>query len=71
VVRRNRGFVDKFSATDDGGIRRAAPTADPAGDAILSAVEIKRALHERINPRLAEAGLPRSRRVSACMWPWW
>jgi adenylate cyclase len=59
VIRAHRGFVDKYLG--DGLMAcfgGPVPTDDPASDAIHAALEMVRALHERVLPRLAAAGLP-------------
>ncbi len=59
IIRANRGAVDKYLG--DGLMAffgAPVPTPDPAGDAIQTALEMTRALHERVNPKLAAMGLP-------------
>ncbi|MCH8967612.1 MAG: adenylate/guanylate cyclase domain-containing protein [Planctomycetes bacterium] len=58
IIRANGGFLDKYLG--DGLLAcfgGPVPTDDPAGDAINAALEMIRALHEKIRPKLEERGL--------------
>jgi len=59
VIRRHRGFVDKYLG--DGLMAcfgGPVPTDNPARDAVEAALEMIHALNEKVNPKLKESGLP-------------
>jgi adenylate cyclase len=59
IIRRNEGFVDKYLG--DGLMAcfgGPVPTKDPAGDAVRAALEMIRALQDKVRPVLREANLP-------------